>query len=170
MAAFVALYDSTAPQVYGLALRILGDRHQSEEVTQEVFLEVWQTCTRFDPARGSARTWLMTIAHHTAVDRVRRTEAWRRRDTAHAANSGTTPYDETATGAASSLEAQVVRSALATLSPTQRQALELTYFGGYTHQQVSGLMRAPLGTTKSRIRDGLIRLRDALPSLAAEPA
>jgi RNA polymerase sigma-70 factor, ECF subfamily len=101
---------------------------------------------------------------------VRRAEARRRRDTVHAARSGSTPYDETATAAVGSVEAQVVRSALATLSPAQRRALELAYFDGYTHQQVSGLMSAPLGTTKSRIRDGLIRLRDALPTLSAEPA
>jgi RNA polymerase sigma-70 factor (ECF subfamily) len=159
--AFAALYDSLAPRVYGLVLRILRDAHQSEEVTQDVFLQVWETSNRFDPTRGSALSWVMTLAHRRAVDRVRSAEAARRRDVSDAERSLRTPFDETAESAHASLEAVRVRAALAELSPTQRQALELAYFGGHTHHEVAELLHIPLGTAKTRIRDGLIRLRDS---------
>jgi RNA polymerase sigma-70 factor (ECF subfamily) len=172
-AAFAALYDSLAPRVYGLVVRILRDAHQSEEVTQDVFLQVWETSTRFDPTRGSALSWVMTLAHRRAVDRVRSAAAARRRDVSDAERSLRTPFDETAETAHSSLEGARVRAALADLSTTQRQALELAYFGGHTHHEVSELLHIPLGTAKTRIRDGLIRLRDDLapgePTQPAEP-
>jgi RNA polymerase sigma-70 factor (ECF subfamily) len=161
-AAFAALYDSLAPRVYGLVLRILRDAHQSEEVTQDVFLQVWETSNRFDPTRGSALSWVMTLTHRRAVDRVRSAEAARRRDTRDTERALRTPFDETAETAHASLEAVRVRAALADLSTTQRQALELAYFGGHTHHEVSELLNIPLGTAKTRIRDGLIRLRDNL--------
>ena len=161
-AAFAALYDSLAPRVYGLVVRILRDAHQSEEVTQDVFLQVWETSTRFDPTRGSALSWVMTLTHRRAVDRVRSAEAARRRDTRDTERTLSPPFDETAETAHASLEAVRVRAALADLSPTQRQALELAYFGGHTHHEVSELLNIPLGTAKTRIRDGLIRLRDHL--------
>jgi RNA polymerase sigma-70 factor (ECF subfamily) len=167
--AFAALYDSVAPRVYGLVHRILRDVHQSEEVTQEVFLQLWATSNRFDPSRGSALSWVMTIAHRRAVDRVRSSEAERRRDLTDAERSIRTSFDQTAEAAHSSLEATEVRDALATLSPTQRRALELAYLGGYTHREVSELLQIPLGTAKSRIRDGLIQLRDHLAPVTAEP-
>jgi RNA polymerase sigma-70 factor (ECF subfamily) len=168
--AFAALYDSVAPRVYGLVLRILRDVHQSEEVTQEVFLQLWTTSNHFDPARGSALSWVMTIAHRRAVDRVRSSEAQRRRDLTDAERSVRTPFDQTAEAVHSSLEATDVRGALATLSPTQRRALELAYLGGYTHREVSELLQIPLGTAKSRIRDGLIQLRDHLALVTPESA
>lgn len=168
--AFAAVYDATAPRVFGLVLRILRDAHHCEEVTQEVYLEAWRTSSRFDPERGTALTWLVTMAHHRAVDRVRGTDASRRRDAAEAAHGRTTPFDQTTAAAHASLDAQRVRAALATLSPGQRQALELTYFEGYTSREISGLLQLPLGTTKSRIRDGLIRLRDLLSVAEPKPA
>ncbi len=168
--AFAALYDSVAPRVYGLVHRILRDVYQSEEVTQEVFLQLWETSHRFDPTRGSAISWIMTMTHRRAVDRVRSTQAQRRRDVSDAGRSLKTPFDETAEAAHSSLEATKVRNALDGLSPTQRQALELAYFAGHTHLEVSRLLQIPLGTAKTRIRDGLIRLRDNLTPAAAEPA
>jgi RNA polymerase sigma-70 factor (ECF subfamily) len=168
--AFADLYDSVAPRVYGLVLRILRDEHQSQEVTQEVFLQLWETSHRFDPARGSALSWVMTMAHRRAVDRVRSSEAERRRDIADTVRSVTTPFDQTAEAAHASLEATRVRDALARLSPTRRQALELAYLGGHTHLEVSRLMGIPLGTAKSRIRDGLIQLRDSLAPVTAESA
>ena len=161
-AAFAALYDATAARLFGLVLRIVRDHAMSEEVTQEVYLDVWRQSARFDPDRGSAMSWLMTIAHRTAVDRVRASEASRRRDNAHAATSKDVEFDTTAEAAQASLEAQRVRRALTTLTDAQRSAVELAYLGGYTHTEVARLLDLPLGTAKTRIRDGLIRLRDTL--------
>lgn len=160
--AFAALYDATSRRLFGLVLRIVRDHAMSEEVTQEVYLDVWRHCARFDPGRGSALSWLMTIAHRTAVDRVRASEAARRRDDAHAASSQEVEFDTTAEAAQSSLEAQRVRRALTTLTDAQRSAVELAYLGGYTHTEVARLLDLPLGTAKTRIRDGLVRLRDTL--------
>lgn len=161
------MYSLAAPRVFGLSLRVLGDQHLAEEVTQEVFLEVWQRAGHFDPTRGSGLSWLMSIAHHKAVDRVRRTESSRRRDTSHAGNNHRTPYDETASSAVASLDAQWVRSALGLLSTVQRQAIELAYLGGYTHTEISSMLHVPLGTAKGRIRDGLLLLRDVLIAVPA---
>jgi RNA polymerase sigma-70 factor (ECF subfamily) len=167
--AFVHFYERVAPRIYRVAFRTLEDAHQSEEVLQEVLLEVWQNSDRFDPGRGSAVAWLTTLTHNKAVDRVRRTEAGRRRDTLDAERRRPTPFDETASAVHTSLEAQMVRAALSTLSPVQRRALELVYFGGYTHREVSRLTQVPLGTAKTRIRDGLRRLRDMLSARTSDP-
>jgi RNA polymerase sigma-70 factor (ECF subfamily) len=161
-AAFAELYDATSRRVYGLVLRIVRDPAMSEEVAQEVYLDVWRTSARFDATRGSALSWLMTIAHRAAVDRVRSSEASRRRDDAHAAATQPVDFDQTAEAASASLEAQRVRKALLTLTDAQRSAVELAYLGGYTHTEVASLLGVPLGTAKTRIRDGLIRLRDTL--------
>ena len=160
--AFAALYDATSRRLFGLVLRVVRDHAMSEEVTQEAYLDVWRHCTRFDPDRGSAISWLMTIAHRTAVDRVRASEASRRRDDAHAATHRDVEFDTTAERGQASLEAQRVRRALTTLTDAQRSAVELAYLGGYTHAEVARLLDLPLGTAKTRIRDGLIRLRDTL--------
>jgi len=168
--AFAELYDLVAPRVYGLVLRVLNDPHLSQEVTQEIFLQLWETSGRFDPDRGSARSWILTMAHRRAVDCVRSSEARRRRDHMDAERSRMAPFDQTAEEAHASLDAQTLRAALATLSHTQQQALELAYFGGHTHTEVSRLLQLPLGTAKTRIRDGLIQLRDIMPSVAATPA
>jgi RNA polymerase sigma-70 factor (ECF subfamily) len=159
-----------AARVYGLALRILGDSHQSEVVTREVFLELWETSNRFDPARGSALSWVMALAHRRAVDRVRSTEAQGLRDLSDAERSLATPFDETAEVGQASFEASKVRNALTSLAPVQRQALELAYFSGHSHHEVSELLQIPLGTAKTRIRDGLIQLRDSVAPAVSEPA
>lgn len=161
-AAFADLYDATSRRLFGLVLRIVRDHAMSEEVTQEVYLDVWRQSARFDPERGSAMSWLMTIAHRSAVDKVRASEASRRRDDAHALTHQDVDFDTTAETAQASLEAQRVRRALATLTDAQRAAVELAYLGGYTHTEVARLLGLPLGTAKTRIRDGLIRLRDTL--------
>jgi RNA polymerase sigma-70 factor (ECF subfamily) len=161
-AAFADLYDATSRRLFGLVLRIVRDHAMSEEVTQEVYLDVWRQSSRFDQERGSALSWLMTIAHRTAVDKVRASEASRRRDDAHAATHQDIDFDITAETAQASFEAQRVRRALATLTDAQRDAVELAYLGGYTHTEVARLLDLPLGTAKTRIRDGLIRLRDTL--------
>jgi RNA polymerase sigma-70 factor (ECF subfamily) len=160
--AFADLFESVGPRIYGLVLRILKDPHQSEEVTQEILLELWRTAARFDPLRGSAQSWVMTMAHHRAVDRVRSAQARRRLDTADVERSRDLPFDATASTALACLEAETVRAALATLSPAKRQAIELAYLDGHTYHEVARLLQIPLGTAKTRIRDGLLRLRDEL--------
>ena len=162
--AFAQLYDAASPRLFGLVLRVLRDRAQSEEVCQEVFLEIWRTAARFDPDRGSPLTWMMTIAHRKSVDRVRSAEASSRRDTRYIETSHEVEYDVTAEAATASMDGQRVSAALAALAPGQRNALELAYFGGLTHSEVAEKLGVPLGTAKTRIRDGLIRLRVALSS------
>jgi RNA polymerase sigma-70 factor (ECF subfamily) len=161
-AAFAELYDATTRRVFGLALRVVRDPAQAEEVTQEAFLEIWRTSTRFDQGRGSALAWMLTIVHRKAVDRVRSAEASTRRDTSYHQGATTVEHDTTAEAAEASLEARRVRGALRTLTAVQREALELAYFGGYTHTEVAKMLDLPVGTAKTRIRDGLIRLRDAM--------
>jgi len=160
--AFANLYDATSSRVFGLVLRVVRDRAQAEEVTQDVFLEIWRSSARYDQARGSALGWMLTIAHRKAVDRVRSAEAQTRRDAAYEARSQATPFDATSEEAHRNLDAQRVRRALDTLTEAQRGALELAYFGGYTHREVAVMLDLPVGTAKTRIRDGLIRLRDTL--------
>lgn len=161
-AAFSALYDATSARLHGLVLRVVRDPAQAEEVTQEAFLEIWRTSARFDASLGSAIGWMMTIAHRKAVDRVRSSEAARRRDSTYEATTQETPFDETAERAERRLDRERVRRALDSLTDSQRGALELAYFGGYTHTEVATMLGLPLGTAKTRIRDGLIRLRDTL--------
>ena len=161
-AAFARLYDATSSRAYGLAVRVVRDPAQAEEVTQEAFLEIWRSSGRFDPARGSAMSWLLTIVHRKAVDRVRSAEASTRRDLNYQQQNQPVPHDATAEAAHASLEAHRVRGALGTLTEVQREALELAYFGGYTHTEVATMLDLPVGTAKTRIRDGLIRLRDAM--------
>ncbi|MDQ4212562.1 ECF RNA polymerase sigma factor SigK [Microbacterium capsulatum] len=161
-AAFARLYDTLSPRVFALIVRVLVDRAQSEEVLQEVFLEIWQTASRFAPKKGQGRTWVLTIAHRRAIDRVRSAQASSDRDAragrrelaAHAA--GTDEVVE------SRIEAERVAAALSRLPDAQREALTLAYYGGYTQTEISALTRAPLGTVKTRMRDGLSRLRQEL--------
>jgi len=156
------LYDATAARVHGLVLRVVRDPAQAEEVTQEAFLEVWRTASRFDPERGSAISWLLTIGHRKAVDRVRAAEASSRRDTRYHESHQPVAHDETFEAATATFEAQRVRHAMDALTAPQREAIGLAYFGGYTHTEVASMLDLPIGTAKTRIRDGLIRMRDAL--------
>ena len=161
-AAFAQLYDATSSRVVGLAVRVVRDVAQAEEVAQEAFLEIWKTSGRFDPAKGSPLGWLLTIVHRKAVDRVRSAEASTRRDTTYHQRNQPVEHDSTAEAATASLEARRVRQALTGLTPVQREALELAYFGGYTPTEVATMLELPVGTAKTRIRDGLIRLRDTM--------
>lgn len=161
-AAFAQLYDATAARVHGLAVRVVRDPAQAEEVTQEAFLDIWRTAGRYDPAKGSPLAWLLTITHRKAVDRVRAAEAATRRDLTYHHQNQPVEHDSTAEAAQASLEAHRVRGALAHLTEVQREAVTLAYLGGYTHTEVATMLDLPVGTAKTRIRDGLIRLRDAL--------
>lgn len=161
-AAFAALYDQTGARVYGLVRRILRDPAQSEEVAQEVFLEVWRNASRFDRTRGRALTWLMTLSHRRAVDRVRSEQASRDRDTVVGSRDARPGFDMVAEEVEVRLEHRQVRRALDRLTGLQREAVELAYYSGYTYREVAELLDTPLGTVKTRLRDGLIRLRDEL--------
>jgi RNA polymerase sigma-70 factor (ECF subfamily) len=160
--AFAEWYDATSARAFGLAVRVLRDPAQAEEVTQESYLECWRHAARFDSAKGSAISWLLTIVHRKAVDRVRSAESAGRRDVAYGQRERSVPHDETAEAAAASIEATRVRAALADLTAKQREAVELAFLGGYTHTEVASMLDLPIGTAKTRIRDGLIRLRDAM--------
>ena len=160
-AAFEAVYDRVAAPVFGLIRRVLRDSAQSEEVAQETLLEVWRTSERFDPVRGSAMTWVMTIAHRRAVDRVRSETAAAQRE-ARTASFAPTPVDGVAEAVESSLEAERVRRFLDGLTELQRESITLAYYAGYSYPQVASALGVALGTVKTRIRDGLGRLRDSL--------
>jgi len=160
--AFESVYDKVAAPVFGLIRRVLRDPAQSEEVAQEALLEVWRTAERFDPARGTAVTWVMTIAHRRAVDRVRAEAAATEREARAATIAPAGPTDEVAEAVESALEAERVRRCLGGLSDLQRQSIQLAYYSGYTYPQVASALGVALGTVKTRIRDGLKRLRDCL--------
>jgi RNA polymerase sigma-70 factor, ECF subfamily len=159
-AAFEALYDQLAASVYGLIRKVLRNPSQAEEVTQEVLLEVWRTASRFDPARGSAATWVLTIAHRRAIDRVRAEEAAAAREQRTA--QAPTAVDEVAETVEASMDAERLRRCLAGLTELQRESITLAYYGGYSYAQVAALLDTALGTIKTRIRDGLTRLRACL--------
>ena len=160
--AFETVYDRVAPVVFGLVLRVLRDAAQAEEVAQEALLEVWRTAGRFDPARGTALAWMLTIAHRRAVDRVRSERAAADRE-ARAASAAPPPAaDEVAETVESSLEAERVRHCLDGLTGAQRESITLAYYSGLSYPQVASALGLALGTVKTRIRDGLRRLRDCL--------
>ncbi|MDT4987635.1 MAG: polymerase sigma-70 factor, subfamily, partial [Micromonosporaceae bacterium] len=160
--AFAALYDEFAARVYGLIRRVLRDPALAEEVVQEVMLEVWRTAGRFDTARGSAAGWVLTIAHRRAVDRVRSEQAGADRTLRHGAASIDTPYDNVVESVTTRMEQQQVRTCLGRLTELQREAITLAYYGGHSYREVADLLNSPLATIKTRMRDGLIRMRDCL--------
>jgi RNA polymerase sigma-70 factor, ECF subfamily len=158
--AFEVVYNQLAGAAYGLIRNVIRDPAQSEEVTQEVLLEVWRTASRFDPAKGSAATWVMTIAHRRAIDRVRSVTATTARD--QRAAEPLLASDEVAEAVEASLDRERVRHCLDGLTELQRESITLAYYGGYSYPQVAALLGATLSSIKTRIRDGLIRMRDCL--------
>ncbi len=158
--AFETVYGELAGPVYGVVRQVLRDPAQSEEVAREVLLEIWRTAPRFDPARGSAAAWALTIAHRRAVDRVRSETAGSRREQKVAPDI--VPDDDVAEVVAATLDHQRVRRCLDGLTELQRESIKLAYYGGYTYPQVAQLLGVALGTVKTRIRDGLIRMRDCM--------
>lgn len=159
--AFAALYDSLSPLVHGVVRKVVRDPSQSDEVTQEVFVEIWRLAARHDVSRGSVRSWAATIAHRRAIDRVRSEQSARNRTTRDAMMV-VREHDEVVATVESNLDQVRVRRALGQLSSLQREAVELAYFGGHTYREVAVLLDVAEGTVKTRIRDGMIRLRDEL--------
>jgi RNA polymerase sigma-70 factor (ECF subfamily) len=168
--AFSQLYEMLAPRVFGLARRVLRDPAQAEEVAQEALVEVWRTAARFDPAKGSATSWVLTITHRRAVDRVRSAQAGADRERRVVAASGETPYDDVVETVTSNLEQQQVRRCLKGLTDLQREAITLAYYDGFTYREVAEKLDTALPTIKTRMRDGLIRLRDCLGVEVGLPA
>jgi len=161
-AAFGLLYDQMAPRVLGLVKRLLRDHAQSEEVTQEIFLEIWQSATRYDSSKGAAVGWIMTMAHRRAVDRVRASQSSRDRDVKIGIRDFNPVYDNVSQTVETRIEHERVEKAMLRLTELQRQAVSLAYYGGYSHSEVAELLSVPIGTVKTRVRDGMIRLRDEL--------
>lgn len=160
--AFARLYDLLSPRVFGLARRVLRDPAQAEEMAQEVLVEVWRSASRFDPERGSGLSWVLTIAHRRTVDRVRSEQASSDRLQKVGAASAQVPYDEVADQVSSRLERQQVRRCLDGLTELQRESITMAYYAGHTYREVANLLDVALPTIKTRMRDGLIRLRDCL--------
>ncbi|MFB7585207.1 ECF RNA polymerase sigma factor SigK [Streptomyces hydrogenans] len=160
--AFSALYDALAPLVFGIVVKVVRDRAQSEEVAQEVMIDLWRQAARYRPDAGSVQTWAATIAHRRAVDRVRSAQAATDREHAQAAREHITAFDEVAEQVETRLESEQVRRCLRGLTELQRQAVTLAYYQGLTYREVAEALRTPLPTIKTRMRDGLIRLRDCM--------
>jgi RNA polymerase sigma-70 factor (ECF subfamily) len=164
--AFAAVYDLTKSRVFGLVVRVLRDAGYSEETTQEIYLEVWRTAPEYDPAKGSALAWLMTMAHRRAVDRVRAEQAGSRRESRYGAASvepvSAAAQDPVADSAIAGDERRRVAECLDALTDAQRQCIELAYYEGLTYSEVSQRLAANLSTIKSRIRDALRGLRNCL--------
>jgi RNA polymerase sigma-70 factor (ECF subfamily) len=160
--AFADLYDQTSGRVYGIVWRVLRSPDHAAEVTQEVYTEVWRQATRYEPAKGSVLAWIATMAHRRAVDRVRSVTREVARDEHYAVTETGREVDHVWEGVEQRLDAQRVRKGLESLTPIQREALTLAYFGGLTQNEIATRLQLPLGTVKTRVRDGLIRLRDAL--------
>ncbi len=159
--AFGRFYDRTAHQVYGVVLAVLRDPAQAEEVTQEVFVELWRLAPRYEPGRGSPAAWAATVARRRAVDRVRSEQAARVRDDrdSRRVSPDSTAVDSVAETVVDRIDHERVGKALAELSAPQREAITLAYYGGHTSRRIAELLNVPEGTIKTRIRDGLTRLR-----------
>ena len=160
--AFAAFYDATSSRVDGTVLRVLRDPGYSEETTQEVYLQVWRTAESYDPASGTPLAWLLTVAHRRAVDRVRSEQAAGKRDFRYGTTSIERPADDVSDAVISGDERRRVTACLEGLTDTQRECVELAYYGGMTYVQVSERLAANLGTVKSRMRDALRSLRNCL--------
>jgi RNA polymerase sigma-70 factor (ECF subfamily) len=164
--AYAELYERMSAPIYGLVRRVLRDPSQSEEVAQEVLLAVWRTASRFDETQGSATAWVMTMAHRRAVDRVRSEQATADRHHKFGQREVEPDYDSVSDTVATQLEREAVRKCLEALTDLQRESITLAYYSGQTYREVAERLEIPLGTVKTRMRDGLIRLRDCLGATA----
>ncbi len=166
--AFAALYDQTCARVHGVALRVLRDHGFAEETTQEVYLQVWRAARCFDPTKGSPLAWLTTLAHRRAVDRVRSEQAHTQRATLHNTDHRIGAFDPVSDAVLGRIERRAVGEGLASLTDRQREAITLAYYRGLTYREAADHLGVSVSTIKTRIRDGLIRLKKYLD--AAGPA
>ena len=164
--AFEELYALVSGPVFGLVRRVVRDPAQSEEVAQEVLLELWRSAGRFDPERGSALSWILPLAHRRAVDRVRSARAATEREQREGRRNPHPAFDQVAEEVEAGLERQWVRHCLEKLTTLQRESVTLAYYDGYTYREVAERLSLPLGTVKTRMRDGLTRLRECLGGVA----
>ena len=160
--AFALFYEQTSKRVYGLARRVLIDPELSEDATQEVYLQVWNTADRFNPSLGSPMAWLMTLAHRRAVDKVRSEQSATDREARYGAATQTVDHDDVVDTVTQRLEAESVVRCLDTLTATQQESVKLAYYGGLTYREVAERLGVAVPTIKSRIRDGLLRLKTCL--------
>ena len=161
-AAFARLYDHIAPNVLGLSLQILHDQAQAEEVTQEVFIEVWQHAADFDPAKGSAKAWILRRARLRAIDRVRSAIATMKRDDREAFLVASINKESVEDEALRNVQRHAVRTALEIIGEPHKTAILMAYFGDMTHAELAEATGVPLGTAKTRVRDGLRKLEKIL--------
>ncbi len=163
--AFGAVYDQMGASVYGLARRVIRDPARAEEIAQEVFLQVWQTAARFDPARGRGKSWILTLTHRRAVDAVRHDQAATNRDRKYDWSGGP-DYDQVEEEVTVNLEHEQVRKCMGGLTDLQREAVHLAYYKGFTYAEVASVLEVNPATIKTRMRDGLVRLRDCMGVVA----
>jgi len=156
------LYDATSRMIYGLVLRILGDEAAAEEVLLDVFMQVWRQASSYDAERGSPLAWLATIARSRAIDRLRAgRQHWQRTSSLETVSQQSTGESLEEAAYVTELRA-IVREALASLSAEQREALELAYYAGMSHSEIAERLGQPLGTVKTRIRLGMMKLRELI--------
>lgn len=166
---FEVLYERHHVVTFSFAVRIVGSRDRAGDVVQEAFLNLWRSAGRYDPKRGSVRTWLMAMVHHCGVDAVRRLSTRERWQLEAAREPRATESDVTSAQAYARDEARAVRGALRNLPADQRRIIELAFYGGWTQSEIADMLKLPLGTVKSRARLGLLKLRDALLSELQAP-
>ncbi len=166
--AIAALYDRYGGLAYGLAYRILSERGAAEDVVQDAFLSVWRRAASFQPGRGSVRTWLLSIVHHRAIDRLRGTSGRARRDAPLDDLDRVVQVDDLWREVEVGVQRDVLRRGLSSLPEAQRRTIELAYFGGHTQQEIAAMMEVPVGTVKGRMRIGLHKLRDLLVGTGIE--
>ncbi|GGC80075.1 RNA polymerase sigma factor SigK [Tersicoccus solisilvae] len=160
--AFSDLYDATSGHLFAVIQKVLRNQALSEEVLQDAYVQIWQQAASYQAGRGRVITWCLTLAHRRAVDRVRSVRASRERDLTQGAKEYQESYDDVEDTVAIRLEAERVDRAMAELNAGQAAAIKLAYYGGYTQQEIARIMDLPLGTVKTRIRDGMSRLRTTL--------
>jgi RNA polymerase sigma-70 factor, ECF subfamily len=166
--ALAALYDALSSLAFGLALRVVGNADTAEDVVQDAFLRIWHRAARYDPARGAARPWVLRVVRNVAIDRIRTGDARARAETRSQADVALAPVPEQPDETASRSErSRTLKRALAELPAEQRRAIEIAYFEGLSHSEIAERERMPLGTVKTRIRDGVLRLREKFVGIPA---